>query len=114
MSLYLRLVLIVVSLLSFIFVVTNIRKSKVKMDTTFFWVAFSIFVLLLSIFPKIADWGAKMVGIAAPLNFVFLLIIFLLLYKTFTLTIEISRLQQKVEELVQNLAVKDKEDELTE
>lgn len=108
MSLYLRIVLILISSLSFIYILSKVRKSKVKVDFTFFWILFSLFLLLLSIFPKIADLGAKLVGIISPLNFVLLLIIFLLLYKVFTLTLQFSNLQQRFEQLVQTLALKEK------
>ncbi len=101
--------MVIVSFFSFIFVVTNIRKSKVKLDNTFFWVAFSFLTLLLSIFPKIADYGARIAGIISPLNFILFFVIFLLLYKVFTLTLQLSRLQQRFEDLVQNLALKEKE-----
>lgn len=111
MSLYLRIVLIIVSFVYFIFIVRNIRKSKVKLDNTFFWIAFSFFILILSLFPKIADYGANLVGMISSVNFVLLFIIFLLLYKMFTLTVQFSRLQQKFEELVQNIALKNKEEE---
>lgn len=108
MSFYLRIVLIFVSFVSFLFIIRNIRKSKVKLDSCFFWILFSIFMLILSIFPQLAEYGAKLIGIVSPVNFVLLIIIFLLLYKAFTLTIQLSRLQGKVEELTQNLALKEK------
>jgi hypothetical protein len=44
-------------------------------------------------------------GIQSPANMVFLFVIFILLIKTFNLTLEISQLQYKIQELVQKIAL---------
>ena len=110
MSLYLQCILILISLCSFIFVVRNIRKSKVKLDYTFFWILFSIALLILSSFPKIADIASKLIGIQSPVTFILVSIIFLLLYKCFTHTMQISKWQEKTEQLTQHIACKEKEE----
>ena len=66
-------------------------------------------LVLFSIFPQIADWLAQLVGVYSTTNFIFLLIIFILLVKCFQLTMDISKLDNKVKELVQKIAIDDKE-----
>ena len=48
---------------------------------------------------------SELLGIQSPANMVFLLVIFILFIKTFNLTLEISRLQYKMQELVQKIAL---------
>ena len=107
MTTVLRIILVFASLITFSYIILNIRKAKVRLDAVFFWILFGIFLILLSIFPNILNVAASLVGFYAPINFLFVSMIFLLLYKVFTLTMKISALQQKVEELVQKIALKE-------
>lgn len=111
MPFYLQCILIIASALFFLYVTTQIRKAKVKIDFTFFWIIFGLLLLIISIFPEIVNIGAKLVGISTPVTFVIVLIIFLLMYKVFSLSIHISIMQEKMEKLVQELALKEKEEE---
>lgn len=107
MTLWLRILLIVVSVLTFSYIIVNIRKSKVKLEALIFWIIFGLMLVLISIFPQIANFASSLAGFYAPINFVLTSMIFLLLYKVFTLTMHISTLQQKLEELVQYIALKE-------
>lgn len=106
----LRILLIVISTLTFVYIIFNIRKAKVKIDALFFWILFGLFLIILSVFPQLANIGTMLTGFYAPVNFVIITIIFLLIYKVFTLSIKLSKLQSKLDELVQKLALKDYED----
>ena len=64
------------------------------------------FFILISIFPQIAEWGAKLLGFQAPVNFIFIVVIFLLLVRSFLLTIKISQLEDKIRNLIEELAVR--------
>ena len=50
-------------------------------------------------------------GMGSPANLVFLVIIFLLLLKSFNLTVEISALEVRLKELTQRIALKEEEAE---
>lgn len=101
----LRILLVIATLLTFAYIITNIRKARVKIDALFFWILFGLFLVVLSIFPQIADLGTFLTGIYAPINFIVITMIFLVLYKLFTLTLQVSKLQSKIEELTQKLAI---------
>ena len=105
MSLVLRIVLIVVAILSFVFVLRKIRKAQVRIEDILFWLVVSLGVLILGIFPKIAFWFSNILGIMSPTNFVFLVFIFVLLFKVFILTVQVSQLQEKIKDLAQNVAI---------
>ncbi len=105
MSLVLRIVLIVVAVLSCIFVLRKIRKSQMRIEDTLFWLVISFGILVLGIFPQIAYWLSDVIGIMSPVNFVFLVFVFLLLFKVFILTVQVSQQQEKLKTLAQNVAI---------
>ena len=107
MSSLLRIVLMVVSLLSMFFVMIRVRKSKLKIDYSLFWIIFSLLLLIVSIFPGIAYSLSNLLGFMAPVNFVFLFIIFLLIIHSFYLTQKLSKTENMVQSLTEELAVAD-------
>ena len=114
MTSLLRILLITISVLTFAYIIVNIRKSKVKLESLIFWIIFGLMLILLSVFPKIAMFASTLSGFYAPINFILVSIIFLLIYKVFTLTMQLSQVQQKLEELVRHIALKEAEKEKTE
>lgn len=109
MSLVLRILLIVVAVLSCIFVLRKIRKSQMRIEDTLFWLVISVGVLILGIFPQIAYWLSEVIGIMSPVNLVFLVFVFLLLFKVFILTVQVSQQQEKIKNLTQHIAIQEKD-----
>ena len=109
MTVTLRIILILASLLCFTWIVMNIRKAKVRIEDSVFWICFSAFLVLLSIFPQLIDWGARVTGIQSSQNFLFLAILFILIVKLFRMTLRLSQLDSKLQRLVQSLAIVEKE-----
>ena len=106
MTITLRIILLLASLLSAAWILLNIKKAKVRIEDSVFWIFFSVVLILLSVFPDIVIWGAKITGVQSPVNFVFLTIIFVLLIKLFRMTIRLSQLDSKIQTLTQSLAIK--------
>ena len=100
-----RLFLIAGSITMFMFVVHFIRKSRVRIEDTMFWIIMCVTLVIISIFPQIPFWFARMVRVESPANFVFLVMIAILLINQFYMTLKISRLQIKITELVQRIAI---------
>lgn len=113
MSVMLRASLILASVLTMILMMHKIRRSKVQIEDALYWVFFSFVLIVLSVFPRIAYLLSDLVGTEAPSNCIFLMVIFLLLIKIFALSVRISQLETKVKDLVQRIAIdeKDKNDE---
>lgn len=107
MSIVLRLALTVVSVITFMVIVRKIRNAKVQIENSLFWIVFAVGLLILSFFPQIAIFAAQLLGIQAPVNFIFLFFIFVLLLHQFFNSIKISQLENKVKELTQELAVRE-------
>lgn len=109
----LRIILIAVSLLSVVFCLYKIRKSKLKIDYSLFWIVFSILLLVISIFPQIPFLLSDLCGIQSPVNFIFLFMIFILLILLFKQTLKISHLEEMVQNLAEEIALKEvKNDDL--
>ena len=99
MSLSLRIVLIVISILTCFYIARKLRKSQMNISDTVFWIFFAVILVLLSVFPGIASWGADMLGFQASVNFVFVVVIFLLILRVFIMSIKISVLEDKLRNL---------------
>ena len=105
MTLTFRIVLILVSLLTLLFVVRRVRSSKVKLEDSITWFLFAGALLILSVFPNVFDALAEAVGVYSTTNFVFLFFIFVLLVLCFNLSMRLSQVDTKLKELTQLLAI---------
>lgn len=80
-----------------------------QIEYALFWIIMSILMIVLSVFPQIIYWITDKMGMVSPANVVYLFIIAVLLVKTFMMTVEISSLENKVKDLVQQIAINEKE-----
>lgn len=107
MSTRLRVLLLVSALLTACWIVYKIRKLKVKMEDAIFWVIFAGVLLVFGLFPQVAYWMSDLFGVLSPSNLIFLIIIFLLLEKVFSLSMLVSQLEEKVSMLASEMALRD-------
>lgn len=111
MTTTLRVALVLVSFMTLYLMMRKIRQAKVQIESAIFWIVLALVLVVFSIFPSVADWAARMLGIYSTANFLFLFAIFLLIVKVFYMTIHISQLETKVKELVQQMALEEKKHE---
>lgn len=109
MSIMLRILLISMSVLSLVYVVWRIRNSKMQIEYALFWIVLAALMIVMSVFPQIVYWITIKMGMISAANVVYLFIIAILLLKVFMMTIELSSLENKVRELVQQLGIDEKE-----
>jgi len=109
MSLTIRVLLVIVSLLTLWYVQRKIKKSQLQLEDSIYWILVSVCLVTISIFPQLAFVLSQMLGFQSPINLVFLIIIFILLIKVFTLSIKVSQLESKLVTLVEELAIKEKD-----
>lgn len=105
MSMTLRIVLLLASVLTFLWVMRKIRKSQVALKDSVFWIASSMLLVVMGVFPDLMTWASELLGVASPVNFVYLCIIFVLLVKVFLLSINVSQLEYKLQQFVQHEAI---------
>lgn len=106
-----RIILVLVSWLTMWFMLRKIRQEKVQIEAAMFWVIVALILVVFSLFPSAADACARLLGIYSTPNFLFLLMIFLLMAKVFSLTLQVSQLESKQKELVQKIALAKKDQE---
>ena len=109
MSIVLRFLLLALSVLVAAWILRKIRKCKVKQEDAVYWVCFAVVLALLGVFPQLAYKAANLLGIQSPANFVYLIIIFLLLEKLLSVSIQVSMLESKVEIMAAELAIRCKD-----
>lgn len=108
MSLFLRVVLIIGSVGTCFFVLRRIQKNKFIIEDSLFWIAFSLMLVVMGFFPGIMTWLASVVGVESPANLVYLLIIFALLIKLFSVSLKVSQMGSKINRLTQEYAIEHK------
>lgn len=106
MSLELRIVLLLGSILMLVYMVKKVKKSKIQIEYTVFWIVFGIFLILIGAVPQIVYIAARVLKVESPANLVLAFIILVLALKIFLMTIEMSQLEIKVKELVEEIALK--------
>lgn len=105
MSLYLRIILIVASFISAMYVIRKIRKSQMKIGDSMYWILIVALIVFFSVFPTICYYLAICIGVESPVNLIFLLMIFLLMGKVFSLSVKNSQLEYKVTMLTEEIAI---------
>ena len=109
MTITLRIVLIICSILAFILCVRKIKKSELTIENSVIWLLGSILLILMSISSDAVTWVSKLLGFEAPVNFVWMVAIGFLLIETFLDSIRISNLNEKVKNLNHYIALKENE-----
>lgn len=109
MSVYLRGMLLAASVFTCIYIIRKIRRAQVQAMDMFFWVGMSFLLVCMGIFPSAVIWCACVFRFESPANFVFLVMIFLLLLRCFLMSVRLSLLEGRVRELTQELAVREAE-----
>lgn len=105
MSGLLRILIIVGALFLLLYMLKKIRQSKLKIEYTVFWILFSGVLVLMGIFPQIFYFISEVIGFQAPINMIYLVIIFVLIVKLFLTSMQISKLENKVDSLTQQIAI---------
>lgn len=108
MGTILRLLLILASLSTTLYILRRIRHAKLQIEYAIFWLLFAGILLIISIFPNLMIMLTRAVGMQSPINCVFLIVIFTLMIKLFMQTIEHSQLEDKLKQLTQRLAIEEK------
>ena len=102
MTTFFRMILILVSGATFWVLNRKIRKSRIRIEETVFWILLSLLFVLFALFP---DRAAAALGIYSTPNFLFLFIIFLLLLRLFHVNMQLGRLEEKLRTLAQEFAL---------
>ena len=109
MSLSLRFAILICGISFSIAIIKLLINRKFSERISLIWLISALAVFIISIFPKILDVFAKLLGVDYPPSILFLLAILILLFICFYHSIQISILNNQVRELAQNMAIKEVE-----
>lgn len=96
--------LLIGSILTLIFVLATAKKTKMEIRYTILWVTWAFIIIILSLFPSIIDWIARVLSIATPVNAIFLIFVFLVYIMCFYLFIRLSAQNEKIKTLTYEVA----------
>lgn len=103
----LRIFLLIGAALLLVLVARKIKKSQFDTHDTFFWLGLSVLLILAAAFPQLVYVIADLLGFQSASNFVFLVVIAILLWRLFRLQENVVTLRRKLTTLVQEIALKD-------
>ena len=105
MSVPVRILLLAGAVWTFIYVFRCIRKEKMKDDESFYWIIAAGVLVLLAVFPEIITELAWALGVESPVNLVFLIVIFMLIFKIFFMDRKLAALRHQTTEMIKKTAI---------
>ena len=109
MTLVLRILLLIGALFAMGIVINSVRKSKIRISDSVYWVVSAGILVLFALIPQLAYFFSCLFGFMSPANFVLMLVIVMILIRLFHQSCAISKLTYKVEQLSSELALRDKD-----
>lgn len=104
----LKLLLIIGSFVLLGMILWLIKKDKIEVKYAIIWLAFSLVMVLFSIFPYLVYVLGDITGVINPVNFVFLTQIIFILLILLSVSAVISGFSQKIKRLAQCNALLEK------
>lgn len=105
MNFGLQIKMIIFSVLFFLFISYTVKKKHLQVKQSLKWYLAAVVFIVISIFPQVLFTVSHWVGIAEPTNAVFLLIIAFMLLILFANNIAISKSQEDIVRLVQEISI---------
>lgn len=105
MSIYLRLLVAITSILFLCFVVQMIRRERFLLKYSFFWLLLGVVGIVTAIFPDWVIGLSRALGFVTPVNFLFFACIVILMGVTLTLCAVVSRLAKRMTSLTQEISL---------
>jgi len=110
MTITLRIILVLASVLCFILVIRKIKQSKLKVEDSILWILGALLLIFMCIFSDVVEWIALKLGFMSTVNFVFVIVSFFLLIISFKYCIKMSVLNEKIKNLNHYIALKEYEE----
>lgn len=96
---------LILAILVCTFVIVQVRHQRMKERYAALWLIIGAIIIVLGAFPNLLNGVADFVGVALPVNLLFLLSILLLMGVSIHLTLELSRLSEKTRILAEEVAI---------
>ena len=106
-----QIIVAIVIVLALCVIVNMIRKKALELRYALTWLGVGVVVLILDLFPGLMAHLSKLMGIALPSNMLFFLGFCFSLAIIFGLTIVVSRMSNRINDLTQEMALYMKREE---
>lgn len=106
-----QIIVAIVIVLALCVIVNMIRKKALELRYALTWLGVGMVVLILDLFPGLMAHLSKLMGIALPSNMLFFLGFCFSLAIIFGLTIAVSRMSNRINDLTQEMALYMKREE---
>lgn len=93
------------AIILFIIIIICLVRNSVSIKNSIAWLILPIVFVLIAIFPEPLTTFAHWLGFETLANFIFLITIALLIVLCFFLTLTVSKQQQKITKLIQELSI---------
>ena len=105
MSVTMRVLLFVAALVTLMYVLWKLRKERMPIQASVFWILFAFVIVLLAVFPQIAIQLTRYLGVVSPANFIYLVFIFFAYNRLFVLSTKNAHLEGKIEAMAYTVAM---------
>lgn len=96
---------IIIALFFLVYMIIEVRKGKLSIKESFWWVMCCLLMLFLSIFPYSINWVASVFSVDYPPSLLFVFCILFLLFKNFKNSKRISEHEMKIIDLAQEVSI---------
>lgn len=95
----------IIALFLLFYIIHVVKKGKLSIKESFWWVICSIVTLILAIFPKSIDIIARWFGVSYPPTLMLVFSVLFLLFMNFRASAKISEQNEKIMELTQQVSI---------
>ena len=97
--------LIIISIFGVLFIIKTVNKSHFFISLAIEWIIIGVVVLLSAIFPEVIFKISKFAGFEVPYNFILFASTLFLAYQIFSLIVIVSKQQQQIKTLIQEISI---------
>jgi len=105
-----KIIACIIGLIYLFLVFRNIKKNGLRPSYSFLWFTISVFLISIPVIEPFYQWlSHRIIGINDARHIIYIPLIGFLLVYSFFLTVKISLLSDRVQELISSLAIQDNE-----
>lgn len=101
----LKIALIIILLLYILFIIKAVKKKNMRIGYLIFWSITGVFLIIALMVPNLIENVSKFIGFEVPINMIFSIAIFIILYLLFNITILISHEKDDSTMLIQEISI---------
>ena len=105
MNTSLKLALIVILLIYLFCILKAVKRKNMRIGYLIFWAITGVILIFALLIPNLVDNVSQLIGFEMPINMIFSVAIFIILYLIFDLTILISKEHNKNVLLIQEISI---------